>query len=266
MKSYKNWGVFMLGQRYLPHYMIAISGLVLAAPALACSDLPNICQMNSYHHEQMVDYGRQAAEDYYWQQQDEREYRSQRYDDYDPAPYYDPMQTKLSAATATVNSMSANMQGMEKLMQDPRYQTYLNGGWEFFQDSVKPKAGEYCAAFYWKKDGFVKVSGPGGEYQGGLLTFWGADIPKPAQQEIIKVVLYQNDEAPQTVKAFNYVLKGYDYGAIAFAVPAGDALFASMEDKQRFELKIDGKSVAKVDWHDGLKARDQLKQCVQAKQ
>lgn len=30
--------------------------------AWACSDLPNICEMNAQHHQQMQDYGREAAE------------------------------------------------------------------------------------------------------------------------------------------------------------------------------------------------------------
>lgn len=237
----------------------------IATTTWACSDLPNICQMNAYHHEQMNDYGRQAAENYYWQQQEEMEYRSQQYYDDEPTRYYDPTQVRMTVATQALQTLSSEALKIEELKKDPRYQTYLNGGWEFFQDSVKPKAGEYCAAFYWKQDGFVRVSGPGGDYQGALLTFWGADIPKPEKQETIKVALYQNDEPPQEVKAFNYVLKGYDYGAISFAIPTVDALLSTMEDKQRFELKIKGKSVAKVDWHDGLKARDQLKQCITAK-
>jgi hypothetical protein len=36
----------------------------VSTPALACSDLANICQMNQQHHQNMMDYGRQAAESY----------------------------------------------------------------------------------------------------------------------------------------------------------------------------------------------------------
>lgn len=240
--------------------------LVAGAPsAWACSDLPNICEMNSQHHQQMQDYAREAAEAYYWQQQDEMEYRSQRYYDDTPTQYYDPTQIRMTVATGMADMVASEKSKIEALQKDPRYQTYLNGGWEFFQDVQQPKPGEYCAALYWKKDSMVRVSGPGGEYKGALLTFWGPDIPKPDKQETIKVALYQNDEAPQEVKAFNYVLPGYDYGAIAFAVPTLDALLSTMEDKIRFEIKVKGKSVARVDWHDGLIARDKLKECTLAK-
>lgn len=244
---------------------IACAGFAVTQQALACSDLPNICEMNAQHHQQMQEYARDAAEAYYWQQQEEMEYRSQRYYDNEPTQYHDPTQIRLTVATGVADIMSTNASKMEELKKDPRYQTYLNGGWEFFQDTRQPKAGEYCAALYWKKDSMVRVSGPGGEYRGALLTFWGPDIPKPAKQQMLKVALYQNDEAPQEVKAFNYLLPGYEYGAIAVAVPTLDALLSNMEDKIRFELKVAGKSVAKVDWHDGLLARDKLRQCTLAK-
>jgi hypothetical protein len=35
-----------------------------ATPALACSDLPNICEQQAAAHEQNVEMGRQAAEAY----------------------------------------------------------------------------------------------------------------------------------------------------------------------------------------------------------
>ena len=249
--------------------MRLLGGLIVLAGAAvqnvqACSDLPNICEMNAQHHQQMMDYGREAAEAYYWQQQDEIEAAGDRYYDDAPTRYDDPTQARMAVATGAVGIMSSHNAKLEELKKDPRYQAYNNGAWEFFNDVAKPKPGEYCAALYWKQDGFVRVSGPGGDYKGALLTFWGPDVPKPAKQQTIKVALYQNDEAPQVVQAFNYVLSGYEYGAIALAVPTLDALLSSMEDKIRFELKVNGKAVAKVDWHDGLIARDKLKECTLA--
>lgn len=48
----------------------------MSNPAMACSDLANICQMNQQHHQNMMDYGRQAAEaqaGWSWDQYDEPE-------------------------------------------------------------------------------------------------------------------------------------------------------------------------------------------------
>lgn len=250
---------------YVWRVLPALVLLGAVQPVWACSDLPNICEMNAQHHQQMMDYGREAAEAYYWQQQEDIEAADERYYDYAPTQYYDPTQVRMTVATGVVDIMANHNAKLDAIKNDPRYQAYNNGAWEFFQDVQKPVAGEYCAALYWKQEGFVRVSGPGGDYKGALLTFWGPDIPRPAKQQTIKVALYQNDEAPQEVKAFNYLLPGYEYGAIALAVPTLDALLTSMEDKIRFELKVDGKSVAKVDWHDGLMARDKLKECTLAK-
>ncbi|OYW39269.1 MAG: hypothetical protein B7Z35_04865 [Hydrogenophilales bacterium 12-61-10] len=173
----------------------------------------------------------------------------------------------VSVSTAVAHEPSEVIEKRAK--SDPKfkaaYERYLNGGWEYFQDAPGAAPGEYCAAFYAKGGGMVRLSGPGKEYAGALMTFWGADIPTPAKMQKVRVTLKQSNDAPQTVQAFNYKLPGEAFGAIAFAVPTIEAALAGMENEASFDLEMDGKSVASVEWHDGLAARDRLGKCVSAR-
>ncbi|PZO35801.1 MAG: hypothetical protein DCF19_23140 [Pseudanabaena frigida] len=182
-----------------------------------------------------------------------------------PERRVDPMQLRVNAASGMVKLMTLSLQQNINLYKDPRYQRYRDGGWDFFQADNNAPPGEYCSAFFWKKEGMVTLSGPGGEYRGALLTFWGKDIPRPDNVEKIKVSLTQSDGLLQTVYAFNYTKPGDTYGAISFAVPTLEAALAEMKDIESFDVAIDGKSVTKVEWHSGLMARDKLRECLNAK-
>lgn len=48
-------------------------------------------------------------------------------------------------------------------------------------------------------------------------------------------------------------------------VPSIEALLGGMEDKWSFDVSYGGKSIANIEWHDGLKARDQLRNCLAGK-
>ncbi len=181
---------------------------------------------------------------------------------------FDPMQSLLSDA-ASVSSVVAKQPSEEiekRKKSDPKfkaaYERYLSGGWDYLDGHSKAAPGEYCAAFFWRGDGMVRLSGPGGGYEGALMTFWGANIPTPATSQKIRVTLKQTGEAPQTLQAFNHKLAGDAFGAIVFAVPTIEAALAGMEDVASFNVQMDGKSVAKVEWHGGLAARDRLRKCV----
>lgn len=52
---------------------------------------------------------------------------------------------------------------------------------------------------------------------------------------------------------------------LLFAVPSIEALADGMEDDGSFEVLYRGKSLASIEWHDGLKAHDELKQCLAGK-
>ncbi|WP_240230386.1 DUF2794 domain-containing protein [Devosia lacusdianchii] len=245
--------------------------LVLSGQAQACSDLPNICAMNAQHHQSMVDISAgYAYGDYYG----EDEYYG---DDYYDSGYYsgdldysaysdDPGRSLSNEAASFVSAVAAQQAALAERLQDPgfakAYERYTNGGWDYFQDQAGARPGEYCAAFYWRGDGMVRLSGPGGDYPGALITFWGPDIPTPGSVETITVTLDQADGAPATVKAFNYHLAGDAWGAIALAVPTIEAALDGMEDRQSFMLSIGGRMVAQVEWRDGLTAKSQLERCL----
>ena len=237
----------------MPALCLATATVALSAaqPASACSDLPNICAAQAQHNQQMIDIAATAPQ-------------GAEGSDYTPPPP-DPMQVRMSVASGMIQMMQRQVDDAAKLSalrKDPRYERYQNGGWDFFQDLPDAAPGEFCAAFYWKKGGMVRISGPGGGYGGGLLTFWGEDIPRPMKVEKITVTLSQTGYPAQTVKAFNYVLPEEAFGAIALAVPSIEAALATMTDVIAFDLLINGHSVAKVDWTEGFVARDKLQKCI----
>jgi hypothetical protein len=239
-------------------------GFTVAALALspqaahACSDLPNICEYNDFVFQQNQEMARDAAEAYAEQVEEERQ---QRIDlENTPPPNLDPMGQALAGALQDM--AAARAQENSALLNDPKYRAYMNGEWSYFQDDKTPKPGEYCAAFFARQQGFVMLTGPGGDYEGALLTFWGADIPRPKKVRQIKVTLKQSNDKPQTVTAFNYFHPEQGLPAIALAVPSIQAALAGVDDKQSFELVVGGKTVAKVAWQGGNAMKKKLGNCV----
>ena len=181
------------------------------------------------------------------------------------APAPDPMRMRIDASVSVLSAMVANMEQQAALQRDPKYKRYRAGFWDHFQASATPRPGQGCVAMFANLDGAVAVVGPGGEYSGAMLVFWGLDVPKPGKVATIPVSLNQFDGPVQTVKALNYTLPGGTTGAIAFTVPTIDAALETMVDRQPFELSIKGKPVLKIEWHGGHAARDWLRACVKGK-
>lgn len=181
------------------------------------------------------------------------------------APAPDPMRLRIDASLSALGAMVANMEQQAAIQRDPKYKRYREGFWDHFQANAKPLPGQGCVAMFANLDGAVAVAGPGGEYTGAMLVFWGLDVPKPGEVATISVSLNQFDGPVQTVKALNYTLPGGRAGAIAFTVPTIDAALETMVDRQPFELSIEGQPVMKIEWHSGLGARDTLRACVKGK-
>jgi hypothetical protein len=239
--------------------------LSFSEPALACSDLPNICEQQRLQQEQNNEYFRQQQEEYFRQQQQQLQ-QQQQFDNesYSPPPTtpYDPMQARVNYAYNLFQLFALQQQ---QLAENPLYRKYIDGSWEFFQDAKEPKPGEYCVALFYRKGTILTLSGPGGDYQGALLSFWGQNIPRPKKLETVKVTLVQSNSPTQTVTALNYAVPGSEFGTISLVVPTIDAALAGMEDIQSFDVAIAGKSVAQIEWHSGLAARDNLRKCLSAR-
>lgn len=180
-------------------------------------------------------------------------------------PPPDPIHSKIDAAFTALEALSSNLDRQAALARDPKYKRYQEGFWDHFRARQGAAAGEFCMAMFANLDGMVAISGPGGDYRGAMLTFWGPDVPKPRDMATVQVKLDQFDGPAQTVKAFNYTQPGIDSGVIAFAVPTIEAALDTMVDRQPFELSIKGKPVLKIEWHGGHAARDRLRACVKGK-
>ncbi|MBX3690265.1 hypothetical protein [Dokdonella sp.] len=161
----------------------------------------------------------------------------------------------------------------------------ITGWWEFMQASSKAGPGEYCAASFLRakrltepgkadtvKEGIVvTLFGPGGNYRGALLAFSplgedsAAAFPKLASGKPVLVTLKQGNIKPATLNAIYLETGPKSPPLLAFAVPSMDALLAGMEDKWNFDVIYQGKSIARIEWHDGLKARDELAKCLAGK-
>lgn len=185
----------------------------------------------------------------------------------DAPPRKTVTEARMEALDAMDDASSAWGQVALKMANDVQKKRQLMAGkWEVYQDQERAGPGEFCAALFLNPDGLLRLSGPGGGYEGAMLTFWGRDIPRPEAARTVRVKLAQSDDtgAPQTVTAFNYTQPGeHGWGAIAIAVPSADALLANMIDDLGFAITIGDRQVIAIRWSNGLSARDRLKACLQ---
>ena len=180
---------------------------------------------------------------------------------------------EINAADILTSNKEAAIRYREKI---------IAGWWEFMQANSKAKPGEYCAATFLRakrvkrdrvdgiSDGMmVTLFGPGGNYRGALLGFSPLTkdhaFPKLKSGQPVKVTLKQGDVAPVTLNAIYMEVGPAAPPLIVFAVPSIEALMGGMEDQWSFEVSYEGQSIANVEWHDGLKARDELKKCLAGK-
>lgn len=150
----------------------------------------------------------------------------------------------------------------EALKKDSQHQRFVKGDWDFFQDAPNAPAGETCAALFTNSQGVVRLLGPGGDFKGAMLTFWGPDVPRPQTVRTLKVTLSQTGEAPRILSVLNAYNPRETLGAVIFALPSVESALDGTLDVYSFDLSMDGKSIAHIDWTGGFAARDKLRQCV----
>lgn len=183
-------------------------------------------------------------------------------------------------ASRTPNPMEARVNTMETLLglqllgqqklqaalnADPKLREIAGGKWEYFQHKNSPESNEGCAAAYTNLQGTIILTGEKTPTSSAFMTFLGPSVPRPAQSTAISVTLDQRDGQPQTVKALNSTTPSGKTGALTIAVPTMQLLLDNMEEKQSFDITIEGKSVFSTEWLHGLEARKGLTRCLTAK-
>lgn len=149
----------------------------------------------------------------------------------------------------------------ERFGKDPAYQALLKGTWTYREsdDRHPPPA---CEATFWTRNGGVSFIHLGGTVDLTLLGFFGASIPSVEQPRTITMELIQSGEM-QKVRALNLHFGSIaSMGMVLFNVHSPKILLDAIEDRQDFELRLDGKSIAHGEWHSGLAARDTLAACL----
>lgn len=169
-------------------------------------------------------------------------------------------QKKLLEYEAKEKEYQANEK--KRLEVHPAYQRHMKGEWQIFQSKKDSAPGDNCVAMWTKDNVAVSIVGPGKAYQGGMLIFWSADIPKPSNTKTVAVTLKQSKYQPQSVNALNFSVPDISAGAIALTVPNIDAALNTMLDVEHFTVEMGGRTVADIDWTGGLAARTKLSQCV----
>ena len=154
----------------------------------------------------------------------------------------------------------------KRLEAHPAYQRYKQGEWKIFQSKKNSAPGDNCVAMWSKERGAVSIVGPGKAYKGGMLIFWSTDIPMPSDTKTVAVTLKQSKYQPQSVNALNFSVPNIQAGAIGLTVPNIDTALNTMLDVEHFIVEMGGRTVADIDWTDGLAARTKLSQCVNNRQ
>lgn len=184
----------------------------------------------------------------------------------DAASPYDNMLDAMTRNVIAQHQRLTAAQGIaaieQQMARDPALRRMQIGAWEFFQADPKAQPGETCTAVWMKQGQLVGISGPGPKYDGGMLSFWSADIPRPRDMQTITITMKQSRYPAQTVKAVNYTIPGHDFGAISLMVPDIDKAIDTMLDVEHFEVLIDGKTVSDIGWGGGHDAREKLRRCV----
>lgn len=188
--------------------------------------------------------------------------------------YYSPEEWKAFAEHGA-NVEAANAE--ERRLAAQRYRQLQQGvwflpgeqpfaGWSSPQPASASRAKEPrmdCTVSYWTLGGAVIMSANGGRSGKAIIRYMGHSIPLPSGSQSQKFSLTQSGET-QTVTAVisRAGLDKRKMGMVSFVVPTGDLLVQSIENNQDYTLSESGKTIFSGRWHDGLKARDALAQCL----
>ena len=198
--------------------------------------------------------------------------------------FYDDVQRRISAGTggddapfytsgyypetpeqqAALEASERDTEIMRQLRADPRFERFVNGGWEYYQSRETAGPGEYCAATYLSRYGIITLTGHDKNWDGGMIMFSGVKIPRPATVQQVSASLTQTGDAPATVQAFIFAANPTmeELGTIGFAIPSFPDALRGMTDETEFVIAVDGQQIFRMSYKDGIKARNELRKCV----
>lgn len=180
---------------------------------------------------------------------------------------FDVLGSVMDTTKKELNPKQEHQKGNTEFEKSKYGRYYKEGYWQFFQANSKAKKGEYCTAMFSREGMSVSILGPGGDYKGALMMFGNLNenntaFPANKSSSKVTVTLKQGNDAPETLKAFNYTLGESQNPVIVFAVPTIEAAMDAMEEKMDFHLQYEGINIGDIEWHSGLKAREELKKCL----
>ncbi len=179
---------------------------------------------------------------------------------------FDVLVSVMDSSKKELNAKQETEKGKKNFEKSKYGRFYKEGYWQFFQGKSQAAKGEYCTAMFSREQMQVSIMGPGGSYKGALMMFASLDDGSPfpySPSGKIKVTLQQGSEKPTTLHAISQQIG--DTPVITFAVPTINAALAGMEDKLSFHLEAEGKTLGHIEWHSGLRAREELRKCLAGK-
>ena len=240
--------------------MLMVTGLGVASANAQFSHDYNQNQQIA-HAQQMNDYAYMASQNYANSQYDdyyEEDSDTGYYSDYSPPAPLTLEQQYL------IQAQQRDQEIMDELRADPRFERYVNGGWDFYQARQPAEPGEYCAATYLSRHGMISLTGHDKSWDGGMLLLVGAKIPRPAALQEVTATLSQTGESPITVRAYIFAadpqMEGF--GTIAFAVPSLSDAARGTLDESELVVHVDGQQIFRMSYTEGSKVRDELQKCI----
>lgn len=151
----------------------------------------------------------------------------------------------------------------ERMASNPAYRALVQGTWTYLK-SDPGDALKACQATFWTRNGGVSFIHFGGKEDFTLLGFFGAMIPSVKDPRLVELDLIQSGET-QKVRAINLHFGPVEsMGMVLFSVQSPKILLGAIEDRQDFEIRLAGETIAQGAWHSGLKARDELSACLKS--
>lgn len=182
---------------------------------------------------------------------------------------FDVLASVIDKTKKEINAKQEIEKGKGDFMQSKFARLYKDGYWQIFQGKSDAPKGEYCTAMFTKEDNFVSIMGPGGSYRGALFMFASlaekSIYPVNTSPKKIRVTLKQGNDPAVTTTALSQQLPNTDIPVVMFFVSTIEAAMEGMDDKMDLKLDYEKNVLAQFEWHSAVKAREELRKCLQGK-